>query len=498
MSKRTAAIESPAATEGAAAAGGGGRGYGAVRKTPWMVEISGSARSDMRVPARVWADEELWRSAMGDRTLEQLVNVATLRGVEGAVHAMPDAHEGYGFPVGGVAAFRAADGVISPGGVGYDINCGVRLLASEVGLAEVRDRLEPIVHDIARSVPSGTGRGGALALDAAGLDRVLAEGCRYLAARGLALAADLEHTEARGSLPAADPDKVSPRARERGRGQLGSMGSGNHFVEVQAVETVFDPAAAAALGLEVGQVAVLIHTGSRGLGHQVATDYVRLMDAVMAREKIRLPDRELACAPYASPEGRDYFAAMCAAANFAFANRQMITHEVREVFRRALGDAGGLRLVYDVAHNMAKLEEHGGRRLLVHRKGATRAFGPSHPETPAAYRGVGQPVLIPGSMGTASYVLVGTDEGLALSFGSTCHGAGRAMSRRAAKKARPGHEVRQDLESRGIVVRCPSAAELAEEAPHAYKDVDRVVEVVHQAGLARKVARLVPLGVVKG
>jgi tRNA-splicing ligase RtcB len=476
----------------------GARRYPALRLNPNLVEIPVSARADMRVPARIYADEELWQRAVGDRTLEQLVNVATLRGVEPCVYAMPDAHEGYGFPVGGVAAFRAADGVISPGGVGYDINCGVRLLASELRVEEIRDRLEPIVHDLSRSIPSGTGRGSWLKLDDAELDRVLGEGCRWLAERGLALAADLEHTEANGSLAAADPAMVSPRAHDRGRGQLGTMGSGNHFVEVQAVETVFDRAAAKALGLWEGQLAVLVHTGSRGLGHQVATDYVRAMDAVMAREGIRLPDRELACAPFASPEGRDYFGAMCAAANFAFANRQVITHEIREVFRHALGEAGTLRLVYDVAHNMAKLEEHGGQPLLVHRKGATRAFGPSHSETPAAYRAVGQPVLIPGSMGTASYVLVGTDEGLALSFGSTCHGAGRAMSRTAARKVKPGQEVRQSLEERGIVVRCASAKELAEEAPHAYKDVDRVVEVVHRAGLARKVARLVPLGVVKG
>ena len=469
------------------------------RLSPTLVEVPVSARADMRVPVHVWADEELWRQIARDRTLLQIVNVATLPGIAGVAHAMPDAHEGYGFPVGGVAAFRARDGVISPGGVGYDINCGVRLLAAEVGHGQVKNRLEPIVTDLARSIPSGTGKGSHLRFTAAELDRVLGEGCAFLAERGLATAADLATIEAGGALPAADPGSISERAKQRGGGQLGSIGSGNHFVEVQKVDRVFDAAAAEALGLWKGQLTVLVHTGSRGLGHQVCTDYVRGMDAVMARHGIALPDRELACAPFDSPEGQRYFGAMCAAANFAFANRQAITFAAREVFRRALGEEDGrLRLVYDVAHNMAKLERHGDEDLLVHRKGATRAFGPSHPETPAAYRGTGQPVLIPGSMGTASWVLVGTDAGFGLSFGSTCHGAGRAMSRTAAKKVQKGNEVRKALEDRGIVVRCASAGELAEEAPHAYKDVDRVVDVVHDAGLARKVARLVPLGVVKG
>ena len=471
--------------------------YPANRLSPVLVEIPKSARSDMNVPARVWADEVLWEKAVTDRTLDQLVNVSTLPGITGHAHAMPDAHEGYGFPVGGVAAFRAEDGIISPGGVGYDINCGVRLLASDLQVNEVRDRIEPLLHDLSRSIPSGTGRGGDLKLGADDMDRVLAEGCGYLLERGLALPEDIEHTEGGGALPGADPAKVSDRARERGRGQLGTIGSGNHFVEIQQVDRILDDKAARALGLREGQLTILIHTGSRGLGHQVCTDYVRNMDAVMARHGIRLPDRELACAPFSSPEGKAYFAAMCAAANFAFSNRQAITHAARRVFERALGDRGRLRLVYDVAHNMAKLEDHGKRKLVVHRKGATRAFGPSHPETPRAYRGIGQPVLIPGSMGTASYVLVGTDEGFGLSFGSTCHGAGRAMSRTAAKKVKSGNEVRKDLEEKGIAVRA-STGELAEEAPHAYKDVDRVVEVVHDAGLARKVARLVPIGVLKG
>lgn len=472
------------------------------RINPWLVEIPASAREDMLVPARIYVDDVLWERAIGDRTLEQLVNVATMPGITGWAYAMPDAHEGYGFPVGGVAAFRAEDGVISPGGVGYDINCGVRLLASDLNFGEVRHRLEPLMTDLAQAVPSGAGKGGRLRFAGEDMGRILGEGCRYLAEIGMALPEDVERTEAEGSLRRADPSKVSEKARERGKGQLGTIGSGNHFLEVQRVERIFDPAAGEALGLYKGQIVILIHTGSRGLGHQVCTDYVRAMDEVMARHGIKLPDRELACAPFHSKEGQAYFGAMCAAANFAFANRQAITHAAREVFERAFGDEGVLRLVYDVAHNMAKLEEHsdGGTdgQIVVHRKGATRAFGPSNPETPEAYRAFGQPVLIPGSMGTASYVLVGTDEALERSFGSTCHGAGRAMSRTAAKKVKHGSEVRKELEDQGIVVRCAGLGELAEEAPHAYKDVDRVVDVVHHAGLARKVARLVPLGVIKG
>jgi tRNA-splicing ligase RtcB len=476
----------------------GASSYPTVSISPLLREIPTTARSDMRVPVRIYADDELWRQIAADRSLEQAVNVATLPGVTGCVYAMPDVHEGYGFPVGGVAATRAADGVISPGGVGYDINCGVRLLASDLELDAVHPRLEPLVHELSRGIPSGPGRNPWLDLSEPDLDRVLREGCSYLVERGLALPEDLAVTEASGALPGADPAQVSAKAKRRGHDQLGTIGSGNHFVEVQVVDEVFDPAAAAAYGLAPGQLTVLIHTGSRGLGHQVCTDYVRGMDQVMSEYGIRLPDRQLACAPLASAAGAAYFAAMCAAANFAWSNRQAITYSVRRAFARELGEAGRLRLVYDVAHNIAKLEDHGRERLCVHRKGATRAFGPAHPETPAAYRAVGQPVFIPGSMGTASYVLAGTDAGLTLSFGSTCHGAGRAMSRGQAKRTRTGAEVRRELEAKGIVVRCPSSGELAEEAPTAYKDVERVVSVVHDAGLARKVARLRPVGVVKG
>lgn len=463
-----------------------------------MYEISTDAREDMRVPARIYADETLWEQISGDRSLEQLMNVATLPGVVEAVYAMPDAHEGYGFPVGGVAAFRTTDGIISPGGVGYDINCGVRLLMCNRSAAEMGDRLEPLVHELSRAIPSGAGRGGKLELSDAELDRVFTEGCAYLVERGMATEQDLLHTESGGCLAGGDPEGVSERARDRGRGQLGTMGAGNHFVEVERVEQIFDDAAAAALGLAHDRVAVLIHTGSRGLGHQVCTDYVRNMDQAMADYHIVLPDRQLACAPFQSSAGQAYFGAMSAAANFAWCNRQMIAHLCRGAFQRILGPDVELRLVYDVAHNVAKVEEYHGQRVCVHRKGATRAFGPGNPETPAAYQAVGQPVFIPGSMGTGSYVLVGQDEAEQLSFGSACHGAGRRMSRGEARRTKPGSEVRHELEERGIVVRCPSMKELAEEAPYAYKDVDRVVDVVQRAGLARKVARLAAMGVVKG
>lgn len=473
-------------------------GYPVVGVGDLVWEIPASARSDMRVPVRIYADSMLLHDIADDRSVEQLVNVATLPGVTGRVYAMPDVHEGYGFPVGGVAAMRAPDGVISPGGVGYDINCGVRLLASDLTLAEATPRLEAAVHDLSRSIPSGPGRNPRLELSLSELDRVLSEGCGYMLERGLALPEDLECLEAGGSLAEADASQVSSRAKQRGHDQLGTLGSGNHFVEVQVVDEVLDPAAAASYGLREGQVTVLVHTGSRGLGHQVCTDYVRGMDQVMARAGIHLPDRQLACAPLTSPEGKAYFGAMCASANFAWSNRQAITQAARTVFGRAYGEAGRLRVVYDVAHNIAKLERHGHDVLCVHRKGATRAFGPAHPETPGRYRTAGQPVFIPGSMGTASYVMAGTDAALGLSFGSACHGAGRVMSRGEAKRARTGADVRRELEGKGIIVRCPSSGELAEEAPTAYKDVERVVDVVHRAGLARKVARLRPIGVIKG
>jgi tRNA-splicing ligase RtcB (3'-phosphate/5'-hydroxy nucleic acid ligase) len=456
-------------------------------------EIPVAARAGMRVPARVFADRELVETIERDASLEQLENVASLPGIVGAALAMPDVHQGYGFPVGGVAATELPDGVVSPGGVGYDINCGVRLLALPLLEPELGARREALVHEISRAVPAGAGK----TKRGAGprLDDVLRQG-----PQSFARAEDIERTESRGRLPGADPDAVSDRARERGTGQLGTMGSGNHFVELQQVERVFDEPAAESYGLRTSQVTVLIHSGSRGLGHQVCTDYVKRMDGAMRRYGIELPDRQLACAPASSPEGRAYLGAMAAAANFAWANRQAIADLVRGAIARVLGQqsADATRQVYDVAHNVAKVERYDGHELLVHRKGATRAFPAGSTEIPDAYRNVGQPVFIPGSMGTSSFVLAGEPGSMELAFGSTCHGAGRRLSRTAARKQIQGAELRRQLEQQGIVVRSPSNKGLAEEAPFAYKDVDRVVEIVERAGLSRRVAQLRPLGVIKG
>ena len=476
---------------------GAGAAAGALHRVDeTLYESPASARPDMRVPARIFADNEILGAIADDRSLEQLENVATLPGIVGAAIAMPDIHQGYGFPVGGLAAMELPDGVVSPGGVGYDINCGVRLLALPVTERELGQRREALVHEISRAVPAGAGKEGGKARRGADLDRVLREGSSTVAERR----EDVEHTESDGRLAGADPAAVSDRAKQRGGGQLGTLGSGNHFIEVQRVEQILDPAAAEVFGLAEDQVTVLIHSGSRGLGHQVCTDYVKRMDAVLARYAISLPDRQLSCAPASSPEGRAYLAAMAAAANFAWANRQEIANRVRQAIARVLGASAGeaARQVYDVAHNVAKAERYDGRELLVHRKGATRAFPRGSEEIPAAHSGVGQAVFIPGSMGTASYVLAGEPRSLERSFGTTCHGAGRVMSRTGAKKRIQGAELRRQLESQGIVVRSATNAGLAEEAPFAYKDVDRVVRVVERAGLARRVARLTPLGVVKG
>ena len=472
-----------------------------VRSGPWSVDVPVTARADMKVPARIYADDELLHAILQGDAVAQLINVTTLPGIVDFAYGMPDMHEGYGFPVGGVAATLLPDGVVSPGGVGFDINCGVRLLATPLRRATLGARNAALTHEISRSIPAGTGRGGRWILSADELHRVLADGAEFLVRqKGLGVEEDLAHTESRGRLADADPADVSPRAKARGAGQLGTIGAGNHFVEIQHVAEVIDPVAARAFGLEAGQVTVLIHTGSRGLGHQVCTDYVRLFDAKLGQFGITLPDRQLSCAPASSAEGQSYLRAMSAAANFAWANRQMITHLVREVVRRMFPDSAArpVRVVYDVAHNIAKREMHGGRSLCVHRKGATRAFGPGHPELPDEYRATGQPVFIPGSMGTASYVMAGTSESALRAFSSACHGAGRALSRGAARRAGTGAAVRAALEARGIAVRCPSNTGLAEEAPVAYKDVDRVALIVENAGLARRVARLEPIGVVKG
>jgi tRNA-splicing ligase RtcB len=471
----------------------------------FLYEIPTSHRPDMRVPARFYADDHLLDGITGDRSLEQLVNTATLPGVVRYVLAMPDIHQGYGFPIGGVVATELPHGVISPGGVGYDINCGVRLLASPLEADAVRPHLDHLATVLYANCPSGVGQGGPVKLKPGELDEVMENGARWALKRGFATEADLDRTEEGGCLAGADAGKVSARARERGRGQVGTLGAGNHFIEVDVVDRVQDETAARRLGLFPGQVVAQIHCGSRGLGHQVCTDYVNLFQKAVRQYGLTLPDRELVCAPVGSPEGRDYLAAMQAAANYAFANRQVLAFHIRRSFEQVL--AGRVKnhhlfQVYDIAHNMAKIESHtvGGRRLTlcVHRKGATRAFGPGSEVLPAAYRDIGQPVLVPGSMGTSSWVLVGTEGAMDQTFGSTCHGAGRTMSRHQAKRSVHGAGLREELEARGIHVRAGSLSGLAEEAPGAYKDVDRVVEVVHGAGIARRVARLTPLAVIKG
>lgn len=467
----------------------------------YLWEIPQSHREDMRVPARIYASKKMFDDTLQDRSLWQLVNIATLPGIQNAAIAMPDIHEGYGFPIGGIAAMRVEDGVVSPGGIGYDINCGVRLLASSTPLVEMRSKLDRLADEIFARVPSGVGRGGRIKLTPQEMDAVLEDGVRWAIKRGYGTEDDAAHLEENGSMPGTDPSAVSERAKLRGRDQLGTLGSGNHFLEVQVVDEVFEPDVAKAFNLFSGNIAIMIHCGSRGLGHQVCTDYVRLMLPRLQGWGIELPDRELACAPIASPEGKRYFGAMTGAANFAWTNRHIIAHNVREAWKAARG-TGELKTVYDVAHNIGKIETHevGGKSINVclHRKGATRAFGPGQPDVPEAYRMVGQPVLIPGTMGTASYVLVGTNEGMRESFGTSCHGAGRRMSRAQAKRTIRGSTLRQALEKRGIIIRCESDAGLAEEAPEAYKDVEAVVEVVHRAGLAKKVARLKPVAVVKG
>ena len=475
------------------------------REGDYVWELPKAFRADMRVPARLFGDDALFQAAFRDRTVDQLVNTSSLPGIAKYAMAMPDFHQGYGFPIGGVVGIRVDGGVISPGGVGYDINCGVRLLGTYLERGEVAPHVPDLTASLYRSCPSGVGGKGRMQVSERELIQLVGEGAKWALRRGLARAEDLACTEEQGCLAGADPGQLSPRARERGRAQVGSLGAGNHFLEIDVVDEVFDTAVADAFGLWEGQVAVQIHCGSRGFGHQVCDDYVRSLQAAVAKYGIQLPDRELVCAPIDSPEGQAYFGAMACAVNYAFANRQVLATGVREAFERVLaGKVSHFDLfqVYDVAHNIAKFEEHslGGRqvRLCVHRKGATRAFGPGYAGLPPAYRKVGQPVLVPGSMGTSSYVLVGTRRAHELTFGSTCHGAGRVMSRSKARKAIRGSELRQQLNSQGIVVRAGSNRGLAEEAPTAYKDVSRVVEVVHNLGIARKVARLRPLAVIKG
>lgn len=469
-------------------------------------EIPQTYKRGMRVPARVFADEYLLQKMQMDLTLEQAANVAILPGIYKYSIVLPDGHQGYGFPIGGVAAFDASEGVLSPGGVGYDINCGVRILRTNLRYEDIKGKLRELSDLLFKYIPSGLGSRGRVSLSKAELDKVLADGVLWAVDKGYGWSEDPEYIEERGAMEGADPSKVSDVAKQRGREQLGTLGSGNHFLEIQVVDKIYDQKAAAALGIEeVGQVTVMIHTGSRGLGHQVCSDYLRVMEVAVRKYNMPLPDRELVSVPATSREAEDYFAAMKASANFAWANRQLITHWVREVFTQVYkkpADELDLHIVYDVAHNIAKLEEHvvGGvrRKVYVHRKGATRAFPPGHPLVPSRYQSIGQPVLIPGSMGTASYILVGTTKAMELTFGSAPHGAGRVLSREEAKRRYRGSEIRDRLETRGIVVRAASMAVVAEEAPDAYKDVDRVADVADRAGMAKKVVRLVPIAVVKG
>jgi tRNA-splicing ligase RtcB len=469
-------------------------------------ELPADYKDGMRVPGTVFADDKLLELIREDQCIEQVANVAFLPGIVGRSMAMPDVHWGYGFPIGGVAATRVEDGVVSPGGVGFDINCGIRLLRSDLTEADVRPRIDDLISALFRDIHTGTGGGNRVKLDARAVDTVLEKGALWAVEQGMGDPDDLEVTEEGGRMAQANPDVVGQRPRSRGSSQLGTLGSGNHFVEVQVVDEVLDRQAAAAMGLhEPGQVTVMIHTGSRGLGHQVCTDSLKTVDAAARGYGISLPDRQLAAVPVSSPEGQEYLGAMCAAANFAWANRQTIAHFARQSFEQTFGRSWGelgLRQVYDLSHNMAKIETHDvdgkAARLCVHRKGATRSFPPGHPDIPMRYREIGQPVLIPGDMGRSSYVAVGVPEAMGISFGSCCHGAGRVQSRTRVKKMLKGRDIGIELAERGIVAKGHGWASLAEEASEAYKDVATVVRVSEEAGLCKAVVRLRPLGVIKG
>jgi len=472
---------------------------------PVIWEIPTTFRGDMRVPVRLFADASLLEAALKDQSMEQAINASTLPGLAGPIIVMPDVHQGYGFPIGGVAASRFPDGVISPGAIGYDINCGVRMLSTRIRYEEAKSHMNDLATALDIHCPSGVGVEGQIRLSARQLEQVCREGSTWALKNNYALPQDIEHTEQQGRIQAANPAAVSSRAMQRGKNQLGTLGAGNHFIEVDVIERIFDEPAARAMGLEAGCLTLQLHCGSRGFGHQICSDYVRQFQDAARKYNIQLPDRELVCAPLTSPEGEDYLAAMACAANYAFCNRQVLTHFAREAFEQVLAGRVSdweLRQIYDIAHNMGKVETHeiNGKpmQVCVHRKGATRAFGPGHPDLPAAYLSIGQPVLVPGSMGTSSWILVGTEASMALSFGSSCHGAGRTMSRKKAKKTVRGDRLLDELEQKGIQIRARSMSGLAEEAPQAYKDVDAVVEVVVNAGIARKIARLRPLAVVKG
>jgi len=467
----------------------------------YLWEIPRFFRKDMRVPARIYTSEKMLEN-IEEGAIKQVINVATLPGVVKYSFAMPDVHTGYGFVIGGVAAIRTIDGVISPGGVGYDINCGIKLLKSDLTEKDVHPFLDKLATEIQQQVPSGLGKGREVKLSIKQIDKILEQGAGNLIENGYGEEQDIENCESEGKLDWADASVVSERAKNRGRNQVGTLGSGNHFISLEKIAEIYDEKAAEAMGLFKDQVVIMLHTGSRGLGHQIASDYIKLIMRVMPKYNIRLPDRELAACPINSLEGKRYFSAMACGANYAWANRQMITHYIRQAWSNILGaKACSLTTIYDVAHNIAKIEEHevDGRKmkLLVHRKGATRAFPPGHPDLPECYQKTGQPVLVPGTMGTASYVLVGRKES-AETWHSVCHGAGRAISRRAAARKISGAEVVRSLAQKGIIIKCHSIRGISEEAPLAYKDIDSVVEVVHNAKLAKKVAKLRPLAVIKG
>ncbi len=469
------------------------------------IEVPSDYKPNMKVKGIIYVDDVLEKE-IESQSVDQVANVATLPGIVGASLAMPDIHTGYGFAIGGVAAFDLKEGIVSPGGVGYDINCGVRLLRSDLRKEEVIPKIKDLVNILYNEIPSGVGSRGKIRLDPDNEKKLLLKGAQWAVEQGFGDTSDLEKIESGGFIEGADPGLISQKAYERGRAQQGTLGSGNHFLEIQYVDEIYDEKVANTLGLFKDYITVMIHTGSRGFGHQVCTDFLEIMEKAATKYKIDLPDKELACAPYSSPEAQDYLAAMRAAANYAWANRQCIMHWTREAFLKVFFGSSpkelGMNLIYDVAHNIAKIEEHivNGKKmkLIVHRKGATRAFPPNHPELPETYRSLGQPVLIPGDMGRVSFVLVGTEKAMKETFGSTCHGAGRVLSRHQAIKKAKGRSIWREMEERGIIVRSAGRETLAEEMSEAYKDISNVVDVVHNAGISKKVARLRPIGVIKG
>src|SRR6056297_2942579 len=475
------------------------------QKDLYIWEIPKEFRPGMRVNGRIYASEKLMKHIIKDQAPEQVANVAFLPGIVGYSLAMPDIHWGYGFPIGGVAATRFGDGVISPGGVGFDINCGVRLIRSNLKFQDIKDKMPEIIEELYRKIPSGVGSEGIIRLNSQEIRKVLSEGAQWAVKKGYGEKEDITYTEENGRMTQANPDIISNKAIQRGLSQLGTLGSGNHFLEVQVIDQIYQPEIAQQMGLEEGMITLLIHTGSRGFGHQVCTDHLSVMQKAVQRYHISLPDKQLACAPVHSPEGEKYYQAMSCAANFAWANRQCIMHWAREVFSKIFhisSERLGLKLVYDVAHNIAKIEVHhyNGKsvKLCVHRKGATRAFPPQHPELPLKYKEIGQPVLIPGDMGRFSFCSVGTKKAMDETFGSTCHGAGRVMSRGEARREVKNRDIVDELRAEGILIKARSRATLAEEISAAYKDVSEVVDVMDKSGISKKVARMRPLGVIKG